>query len=293
MARYTFASRRRDKKSWKWTEFSLWFGIFVYFTFLYFTVFQNKDIFLLTRDHRFLAISLLLFLLLVYFPTKRSIRLQKQASTIMETDRKGLHYKDFQKEMRLAWRDMQGSTIVLDTHPVLGVYPREFRLRHSKGTISIQNDPFSDLLEGVLDFLVECSDKLPDAKQVFISFTNFCPYCGLEKTSSRCSCGKNITWVHKLKRPLTLIKDEVLMMIIATFFLGPLFFVVGFALIAVFLFLPYLLMRNKKLKTIDEHLAEKNRAAEETAGGDREEEYRESAPVKPQKSVESGEPGSG
>ncbi len=202
--------------------------------------------------------------------------------------------------MRLAWRDMQGSTIVLDTHPVLGVYPREFRLRHSKGTITIHNDPFSDLLEGVLDFLVECNEKLPEVKQVFISFTNFCPYCGAVKAGPRCSCGKNVTYVHKLKRPLTLIKDEILMMIAATFLLGQLFFIVGFALIAVFLFLPYMLMRNKKLKTINQHLeekSEKTRAAEKNPETERQEktetECQGSEKDQAQEKPETGEPGSG
>ena len=263
-------------------EYSLWFGIFVYFALLYLVFFQDKAHALNFKNQFYVALSLLLFLLLVYFPTKKSIALQKQASTLIETDRKGLHYKDFQQDLRFAWRDLQGSTIVLDTHPALGVYPRELRFRHSKGTIVVRNDPYTDLLEGVIDLVEECNEKLPGLKQCFISFTDFCPYCGADKTLPACpSCGREAAFIYKFKRPLTLIKDEILLMVAAMFLLSlqiqtTYTIPVGMALLVVFFVIPFMMMRNRKLKTIREYLEEK---ASRNTGNEKKQPAADEAPT--------------
>jgi hypothetical protein len=264
MAQYIFSDRRRNKKSWRWVEFSLWFGIFVYFTFLYIAWMQSKSFKALFASSHFMLFTLLLFVLLVYFPSKRSMRLQKNASTVIETSRKGLHYKDFQQDKLFAWRDLENGRVILDIHPSAGIYPREFIFRHSKGSIHIVNDPAAHRLEGALGLLAELREKLPDLKESFASFSNFCPYCSSAKEGKKvlCGCGNKVAFVHKLLRPQYLINTELIFVIIVTFILGGIYLPVGLALLALFLLIPWLLMRKRHFKDLDTQFDEMRRAEE-------------------------------
>lgn len=264
MAQYIFSDRRRNKKSWRWVEFSLWFGIFVYFTFLYFAWVNSKDFKALFESSNFMIFSFLLFVLLVYFPSKRSMRLQKNASTVIDTSRKGMHYKDFQQNKLLAWRDIDECRIVLDIHPASGIYPREFIFKHSKGRIHITNDPAAHKLEGALELLAELHEKLPELKESFVSFRNFCPYCSKEKEGKKiqCSCGNKVTFVHKLLRPHYLMNTELIFVVMATFILGGIYLPIGLALLTLFLLTPYLLMRKRRFNDINTQLEELRRSAD-------------------------------
>lgn len=262
MAQYIFSDRRRNKKSWRWVEFSLWFGIFVYFTFLYFAWVNSKNFKALFESSNFMIFSFLLFVLLVYFPSKRSMRLQKNASTVIDTSRKGMHYKDFQQKKLLAWRDIDECRVVLDIHPASGIYPREFIFKHSKGRIHITNDPAAHRLEGALELLAELREKLPDLKESFVSFKNFCPYCSKEKEGKKiqCSCGNKVAFVHKLLRPHYLMNTELIFVVMATFILGGIYLPIGLALLTLFLLTPYLLMRKRRFKDINAQLEELRRS---------------------------------
>jgi hypothetical protein len=282
VASYIFSNRRKDKKSWKWMEFSLMFGIFVFFTFLYFSFLQAKGFGNLMKNPAFPPLALLLFLLLVYFPAKRNMKLQKCASIVMETSRKGLHYKDFQVSHIYSWRDFKDTKITFDVHPAIGVYPREFRLTHSKGRLIIDHDPSLHNLEGALGFLDECKNKLSKCQQVFVAYQNFCPYCGADKegTKKECDCGETVTYVHKLKKPLLLLREEIAMMLLAVIFLSKSFWYLGLIVFILFVAVPFFLTQKKKVKTINIQLEEAGRAAGEAAarqaaeGGESKEEAR-------------------
>jgi|GEM_PF-1852672 len=262
MAQYIFSDRRRDKKSWRWVEFSLWFGIFVYFTFLYFAWVNAKNFKALFESSNFMIFSFLLFVLLVYFPSKRSMRLQKNASIVIDTSRKGMHYKDFQQKKLLAWRDIDEGRVVLDLHPASGIYPREFIFKHSKGKIQITNDPAAHRLEGALELLAELREKLPELKESFVSFRNFCPYCSKEKEGKKaqCDCGNRVTFVHKLLRPHYLMNTELIFVVMATFILGGIYLPIGLFLLALFLLTPYLLMRKRRFRDINTQMEELRRS---------------------------------
>ncbi len=284
MAQYIFSDRRRDKKSWRWVEFSLWFGIFVYFTFLYFAWMQSKSLKTLFDNPHFMIFSFLLFVLLVYFPSKRSMRLQKYASTVIDTSRKGMHYKDFQQKKLLAWRDIEEGRVILDIHPSSGIYPREFIFKHSKGRIHITNDPSAHRLEGALELLAELRDKMPNLKESFVSFRNICPYCSKEKEGKKvqCGCGNKVTFVHKLLRPQYLMNSELIFVVAATFILGGTYFLIGLVLLALFLLVPYFLMRTRSFKDLNTQFEDLRRSVdegkEESQKGDSENSKETSSP---------------
>lgn len=257
MSQYIFGTRRKGKSAWKWTEFSLWLGIFIYISFIYFTVVQTKTYKGLIETHPLIVpFAMVLFFLLVYFPTKNSMKLQKYASMIIETSRKGMHYKDFQQDLSLSWRDIRNSTLVLTIHPVAGVIPRDFSFRHAKGRISLTHDPVLHPLEGYLDFIKELKERIPELKQEFVSTYNFCPFCGNEKKDNQCSCGEKVRFVHLLKRPLYIIKSDIIVMLIASLFLGVRFLPFVIVVLLLFLGVPLFLLRKRKFKTINMQISE-------------------------------------
>ncbi|MDQ7823828.1 MAG: hypothetical protein RDV48_13600 [Candidatus Eremiobacteraeota bacterium] len=259
MAAYIFSTRRKDKKSWKKMEFSLWFGIFTYLAFMYFYLVHHKPG-PETLQQNFMALALLLFLLLVYFPVKRNITLQKYASIVIETMRKGLTYKDFQGEKIFSWRDLEGSSIILDTHPAIGVYPREFRLKHSKGSLVIVNDPLMHPLEGAFNLFEELTQKIEPIKVSLAAFRNFCPYCGEAKTGKEriCpSCKREAMFINKYLKPFYVIREEIIFTILGALLLGNAFVPIALALFAVFLIIPFMASIKKSYKTINAYLAER------------------------------------
>jgi hypothetical protein len=288
MASYIFSNRRKDKKSWKWMEFSLMFGIFVFFTFIYFSFIQAKGFGNLMKNPHYLPLVLLLFLLLVYFPARRNMKLQKCASIVMETSRKGLHYKDFQVSQTYSWRDFRDGKITLDVHPSVGVYPREFRLSHSKGKLIIDHDPALHPLEGALSFLEECKGKLSKCQQIFVSFQNFCPYCGADKGEKKrsCACGEEVTYVHKLKKPFLLVREEIAMMVFALILMN--FWYLGLIMFILFIAIPVFLTQKNKVKTIDAQIEDAEKAAREAAP-EQKAEAGEDSPKEPEKDNEADE----
>ena len=265
MAQYVFSTSIGSKKGKRWSDFSLWLGIFIYISFVYFTYTEAGSFKALFEKPIIGPLSVLLFLILVYFPTKNSVRLQKYASIHIETTRKGMHYKDFQQDINLAWRDLKRSSVILSVHPVTGVFPRDFRLRHSKGIIAITNDPSHHMLNGSLEFLDEVRTKVPELNQSFVTPHHFCPYCGIEKSSQKCQCGESTTYVHTLKRPFLLIKPEIFLLMFALLFMGPVMLPFVVAIAVIFFLIPFTLLRKKTFPTIHMQM-EKLKSQKKEAG---------------------------
>lgn len=272
MADYYFRARGLGKRGRFMMELSFWMGAF-FFIFFSYLFWKNPTQFqALTKMYWFTPASLIFFYILVVSPFRRVLRLQLYASVVIETTRKGFHFKDSARDVTLAWRDLTDARVRLDVHHFLGVYVREVYLRYSKGTIVLKPDPVTNPMEGVFDFVEELKARVPGVKTTLTWFYPFCPYCreGLEPGKT-CACGENVTFVHKLSRPWELFRDEMLLFILLGLFniqLMP----VMIGLVVLASALPLITVRREKIKLFpeakkaeEERIAYLRRQAEEKA----------------------------
>jgi len=253
MADYYFRARGLSKRGRFMMELSFWMGAF-------FFIFVSYMLWKLPPDARmklmhipgFAPMSLILFYVLVVVPFRRVLRLQVYTAVLLDTSRKGFHFKDSARDMVLSWRDLSEVRIHLDVHHILGVYVKEIYMRYSKGSIVLRPDPVTNPMEGVYEFADELKARAPKVKTYLTWFYPFCPYCREPLVEGKpCTCGEETHFINKLARPWQLFKDEMLFFILLGF-INPKVMPAMIAVTVGAMLLPLVLVRREKIKLLPE-----------------------------------------